>query len=53
MPLFAFQAGLASHLPSAPLVGVILVLLCELRAWQEYEGRRGHYNAMVGARGHG
>jgi hypothetical protein len=55
MPLFAFQAGLASHLPLAPLVGVILVLLCGLRALQEYKGRRGHYpdNAMVGARGNG
>jgi hypothetical protein len=55
MPLFAFQAGLGSHLPLAPLVGVILVLLCGLRAWQAYKGRRGHYpdNAMVGARGHG
>ena len=41
MPLFAFQAGLVSHLPFAPLAGFILVLLCESRAWQEYKGRRG------------
>lgn len=55
MPLFAFQAGLVSHLPFAPLAGVILVVLCALRAWQEYNGRRRHYpnNAIVGARGRG
>jgi hypothetical protein len=43
MPLFAFQAGLASHLPFAPLAGVILVLLCGSRAWHEHKGRRGHF----------
>ena len=50
MPLFAFQAGLVSHLPFAPLASVILVVLCGLRAWQEHKGRRGRYpdNAMVG-----
>ena len=55
MPLFALQAGLVSHLPFAPLAGIILVVLCGLRAWQEHTGRRGHYpdNAMVGARGRG
>jgi hypothetical protein len=55
MPLFAFQAGLVSHLPFAPLAGIILVLLCGSRAWREYKGRRGHFpdNEMVGARGRG
>jgi hypothetical protein len=50
MPLFAFQAGLVSHLPFAPLASVILVVLCGLRAWQEHKGRRGRYpdNAVVG-----
>jgi hypothetical protein len=55
MPLFAFQAGLASHLPFAPLGGVILVVLCGSRAWQEYKGRQRHFpdNRMVEARRRG
>jgi hypothetical protein len=55
MPLFAFQAGLASHLPFAPLGGVILVLLCGSRAWQEYKARQGDFpdNRMVEPRRRG
>jgi hypothetical protein len=42
LPLFAFQAGMILRLPLVPVAGVLLVLLCASRAWQEHGGSRAH-----------
>jgi hypothetical protein len=39
LPLFAFQTGMALHLPLGPCASALLLLLCASRAWQEHQGR--------------
>jgi hypothetical protein len=35
MPLFAFQAGIALHIPFGPFAGALLLALCASHAWHE------------------